>query len=140
MRHSLFAAALLAAALIAPVTAQNCTHHTVQGIGGSLVPFGVQPCQSGINITVQGFPLTLSLSHCPQFIEVTPARRIPLFVAGCGTNAVYEGAVPVKHLKIECNKWPFTRFWVTTLCEKGRESTIQSLSDHRADPCAKIPD
>ncbi len=138
--RSLFVATLLAAASAVVAQAPQCTHTTIQLAGGSVVPTGVQPCGSGVTINVAGHALNLTLHHCPLFVIATPAHRTSLREPGCGTDVRLRQVLPVKHIAVDCIKWPAVFLPIFSVCYQGKESVMRQIDDMMVVPCAKIPE
>src|SRR5437762_3286533 len=95
------ALSIAAASVFAEVLpSQNCSHTTVSAVGGSVKPFGVQPCRAGLTVTIHG--MSLQLGHCPLWILAIPAHREPMPEPGCGTNVVVGAGLPVEKYPVKC--------------------------------------
>jgi hypothetical protein len=129
----LWAALIAAASVFAEVLpSQNCTHMTVNAVGGSLKPMGVQPCTFGLSVTIHG--LTLRLGHCPLWILATPAHREPVREPGCGTDVVVAARLPLENYPVKCMNVDLLLFEFG-YCTAQAPFVIGIVNDWQTQPC-----
>ncbi len=129
----LWAALIAAVSLATFLPAQNCSHTTVNAVGGSLKPFGVQPCTRGLTVTIHG--LTLQLGHCPMWLLEFPAHHEPLPEPGCGTDAVIGGWVPVRRYPVNCFHADLWLIDLGGFCTVQAPFIVANVKDWTTQPC-----
>lgn len=126
--------AALTAALFLSVRSlpSQCTHTTVQAIGATMKASGVQACGGGVTIKMHG--LTLRLGHCPLFVMVTPPHHKSVPEAGCGTDAVVGGRLPLQMIRFRCRDMDIL-FYEIRWCQADPPMVVGMVEDFVAQPC-----
>ena len=131
-------AALMAANLCVPASAQKCTHQGIKTVPSKTTYGPVQKCGTSLEVRVRGVTLRNPLNACPVFAIYEPPHDKPTPKDDFYTKP--DRLVPILMIKMKCSTtWLFGWIPIPTgsACAVTGVTTIGTIQNYVEFPCER---